>query len=1074
MFIGHPSGPKAPTESGRLFGRMLRILGLALALPGLAARTPASDSLDFLRPALRFQGVGEGLPNLTVYSLHLDERGRLWASTQDGVAFFNGRNWSVLNLPSLGSTNFVRSMAQTPDGSWWFGTESGGLWRLNGGQWTHLGRAEGLPNERINGLRAEGGAQDWSLLVGTGGGGAVRFQNGRWTPLGVEAGLPSGWVWRFGSLRRPEGRACTWAATQGGIALLEGGRWTVPGEFKALAGLEVNDLAQVKDAEGRLETWVSAWGKGLYRWDGTRWMLFGPEQGFPSRFPVALKVTAEGALWAGTFDAGLARLSQGRWTQLDAARGLPSNGAYALLAPSGGRPSLWVGMRGGGVAGLDPEGWHSLDRSLGLPSDEVQAFAEAPGPGGEPIPWVGTSRGLAYWDGRAWKVEGRAQGLPSEKIQSLHAAGNVLWAGTMEGLARREGGRWHRVELDLPLKDRRILCVREGRGDSGQPLLWLGTESGLIRVEGGRSRLLTTADGLPSNLVYALLETRDEAGRGSLWVGTRGGGVARLHQGRWTSYGAAQGIPNSVVYGLGLHRTPDGRNWLWAGTFGGGAARLDLAHPEGPWELFNTETLPGLPSNVVVQVAVDLRNRLYLMTQRGVARLEFPEGSRPGRVEAFALGDGLAPVSCSYGASMVDRQGRVWVATYKGAGVLDPALEGDPGPLRPLNLDRVRVKDRGLGWEELLHLGHRDHPLFFEYGLATFHRTEDVRYRTQLVGVEAEPTPWTGETKREIAVLPPGEYRFRVWARDHLGRETAPMEVPFRIHPPWWATRIAYAGYLLAGLFLLGTAYRLRTRMLLQRNRILDGRIREATRELERRREELERLDREKTQFMGIAAHDLKNPLNALLLMADDLMESEPGPAAVRRHAQRLRRSVEQMTTLVSNLLDVNIIESGRLELQFEVQDLRVVLADVHGRNLEAARAKGLDFELVAPWESWLVRVDSERLREVVENLVSNAIKFSPPGPPARKVWLRMGPGAPGRVLVEVEDEGPGFSPEDLPRVFGRFTKLSARPTGGEGSTGLGLSIVKSLVERMGGTVSLESPPGKGACFRLGFPVVRG
>jgi signal transduction histidine kinase len=113
-----------------------------------------------------------------------------------------------------------------------------------------------------------------------------------------------------------------------------------------------------------------------------------------------------------------------------------------------------------------------------------------------------------------------------------------------------------------------------------------------------------------------------------------------------------------------------------------------------------------------------------------------------------------------------------------------------------------------------------------------------------------------------------------------------------------------------------------------------------------------------------------------------------------------------------------------------------------------------------------LASVDPDRAWEIVDNLVSNALKFSPPG---RRVWVRTGCGAAG-VRVEVSDEGPGLTSADRERAFRRFQRLSARPTAGESSTGLGLSIVKTLVELHGGTIAIESEPGAGARFVVDLP----
>lgn len=1050
--------------------------GSAWGRPG-AAET--GNGFFAARPPMRFFGEREGLPNSTVYSLLEDRSGRLWATTQDGAARYSGRTWITFNLPPGRTTNFIRTLAETPDGSFWFGTETGGLWRFRQGAWTHFDKASGFLSDRINALHVleeDGGA--YSLFVGTATG-IARYREDRWTFTGPGSGLASEWVWCFPVASGPDGRPRLFAATLSGFAVLEGGVWKPFRDIPGLEHQEVNDLQEVVYPDGRREWWVSAWGRGLLRWDGSTLEAFDPGRGFPSRFPVTLNVSTdkhgEPILWAGTYDAGLIWISKGQIHVLNSERGLPSNGVYCLLAPKSRRPTVWVGFRGGGLASLDLSGWHGLDRQTGLPSDEVLAFAETAGPTGGSIPWVATSHGIAHFEKGRWIAEDRSAGLPSERIQSLCPTvdGKGLWAGTQGGLAKRTGAGWRPVSLGVPLKDSRVLSLLETRDEAGTEVLWAGTENGLVRYSTSGSRLFRTQDGLPSNLVYSLLETKDASGKRTLWVGTRGGGVAAYRDGRWRTFGRAEGIPNLGVFALQEHRTEDGRQWIWAGTFGGGAARLELSQPDAVWDVFNTSTLPGLPSDTVVRIDKDAQGRLYLATQRGVARLAFGKGNevaRPVNLDVFALGDGLPAISCSYGASMVDRAGHVWVATYRGAAVFNPAMELPTPAVAALHVDGIRVGGQPRYAQGDLEFRHWERPLVFEFGLASYYREEEIQYRTQLIGSESDPTPWGSEGRRELTALSGGSYILRIWARDFLGRLSEPLDIPIRIRPAPWASSWAYLAYALSVVGILVSVYRLRMRMLHTRNALLQERVREATAALDRQRSDLQRLNEDKNNFLGIAAHDLRSPLNTIMLTTDVLADGPTLDPDLSKSLNRIRRSAEQMTTLIGNLLEINVIETGHLKLNPVALDLRVLAADAQSRNQEFALAKGLRVELSVPWEEVPVRVDASYFNGVLDNLLSNAIKFTPPGRRERPIEIRVGR-SDEHALIEVQDQGPGLSPEDKSKMFGRFVRLSARPTAGEGSTGLGLSIVKSVVEAMQGSITVESELGQGATFCVMLPL---
>ena len=230
----------------------------------------------------------------------------------------------------------------------------------------------------------------------------------------------------------------------------------------------------------------------------------------------------------------------------------------------------------------------------------------------------------------------------------------------------------------------------------------------------------------------------------------------------------------------------------------------------------------------------------------------------------------------------------------------------------------------------------------------------------------------------------------------------------------------------------------------------------------------LERLIEDKDQFMGIAAHDIRNPLNAVYLSAQQIEGWDGDRESVEHHARMVQKAVRQMMEIVSSLLDLNQLESGQLKLQMRMTDLGALAEDVVASFEPIAKAKGLGLILERPEGPALAWVDPHLVRNVMDNLISNALKFMPPGPPERRALLRVQEGA-GTLDLVVKDEGPGFSEEDQRKVFGRFARLSARPTSGEGSTGLGLSIVKRWVEAMGGAIRLESELGRGATFTLRF-----
>lgn len=235
--------------------------------------------------------------------------------------------------------------------------------------------------------------------------------------------------------------------------------------------------------------------------------------------------------------------------------------------------------------------------------------------------------------------------------------------------------------------------------------------------------------------------------------------------------------------------------------------------------------------------------------------------------------------------------------------------------------------------------------------------------------------------------------------------------------------------------------------------------------DLARINQELHRAQEEKDSLLGVVSHDLRNPLGGIALAAE-LIQDEEDPSQCRKLGAQIQRAAGDMAALIGRFLDLAALDSGRLKPQVEEVPLRSWLAMLEERHAGPAQAKGITLILAIDQAPEVFRTDPRMLQTVLENLVSNALKFSPAG---SEVSLGVLPAGTG-IRCRVQDQGPGFTADDRVRMFSRFARLSAQPTGGEKSTGLGLSIVKQMVERLGGTLTLESAPGQGATFTVELP----
>jgi len=233
--------------------------------------------------------------------------------------------------------------------------------------------------------------------------------------------------------------------------------------------------------------------------------------------------------------------------------------------------------------------------------------------------------------------------------------------------------------------------------------------------------------------------------------------------------------------------------------------------------------------------------------------------------------------------------------------------------------------------------------------------------------------------------------------------------------------------------------------------------------------EQLSKANAAKDRFLGMCAHDLRNPLSSIRGLAELMVEDAIGPLSSeqREIVQTIHGASQSMLQLVNELLDVATIEAGHLKLAKEPTSVaEIVERSVHLSNIEAAK-KGTRIEIVRIGADPMVSVDRNKIRQVVDNLISNAVKYSPRGSVVTVLIQSDGAWAG----FAVRDSGPGIPESERHKLFKDYGRLSAVPTGGEKSTGLGLAISRKIVEAHDGTIGVENIPGRGAEFVVRLPL---
>ncbi|WP_338873101.1 two-component regulator propeller domain-containing protein [Myxococcus stipitatus] len=1037
------------------------LAGVVLARPGLAL-DPQRRVSQYSQDSWRSD---DGLPQNSLLALAQTRDGYVWLGTWEGLVRFDGARFVVFdkrNTPELRS-HAIKALAEDASGVLWVGTDQGLVAYVDG----HFQRAPGA-SAPLEGVRVE------ELLVGEGSL-WVGTSGGLWqVPLGegvarhfTEAdGLPGSFVT---ALARAGGDNRLWVGTKAGVALLEGGQvlrtpFPVPGpdphpgvtalyqdvsgtlwmgtevglfswngavvtRFTVAEGLPAIVTALFADSQGSL--WVGTRRGGLVRReaDGFSAPLHGA--GLADAEVLSLLEDRDGSLWVGTY-SGLFRLRDGPFATYGGPEGLANETVSTVLEDR--RGTVWFGTVGGGLFYLRDGRIHRMEDFEGGTDPVITALHEAP----DGTLWAGSKAGAFRFDGHRFARSSRVQGLPDDVVTSILVdSRGTQWFGTRKGLARVRGG------------DVMVFGPRQGLGEpvivmaeDAAGAVWLGSEGGLWRFEEGKGlRRYMEKDGLPGEVVLSLLSDPD----GTVWVGTESG-LGRWRNGEWSRYTVSQhGLYDDAVFSI----VSDGDGYLWMSS-NKGVSRVSRRELD--------------------EVADGRRSRLAVM--------------------GFDQTDGMRSAECNGNtqpSGWRGKDGRLWFTTIQGAIVVDPVRVRASRQPPEVRIEEVRVQGQLVpvkGPVELRPDGAR-----LDIRFTAFTPGDAVRlpFRYRLVGhddgwvrAEIRRATYTG--------LRPGRYRFEVQAEGRDGGWTEPVSLEVLLEPSLWQRTDFWALFVL-GLGMLGVSvYLLRVGQLKARERWLEERVQERTRELARANEELEANVRtlRQTQAQLVQAgrmaavgqlaagvgHEINNPLAYIVsnlehaseesdALARELGEARDAGTRLREVGQALREALHGADRVRRIVRDLKTFSRPDDEMQGPVE-LGAVLDSAVKIAMGELRPRA---KVVRDYGdvTW-VEGSEARLAQVFLNLLINAAQALPEGrAEENEVRLVTRAGPEGWVVAEVRDTGTGIAPESLGRIFDPF--YTTKPVGV--GTGLGLSLCHAYVTAMGGTISVESELGRGTVFRV-------
>ena len=818
-----------------------------------------------------------------MWAIAQDAGGYVYAGLGTGLARYDGAAWERIALPGASGVHAIGALRLASDGALWVGSDGVGVFRIRNDRVSAIPGLSG-PSSVVEALLDDRDGGVWASTDG----GLARCSASVCTMVPALRGIEIRVVQRGDGPNGP----CLWVGTGGRGLLrfdLRADGELVASDFKltradGLPNNYVSNIEQWGGAHDR-DLWIGT-GRGLVHFDGHQVVRYTPTIGFPGSVTSIQpgRGADRGVLFVGLQPGGLALLHHdGSWGLVGQAQGLPDSAVRSLAYTDRGSstPLLWVGTVAGGIARSDPGRWQLLDERRDVPARGMAGLGVVRFPDSGQSLWMGAAKGALRLTDTGWKP---IPDLPADTVISDLAttSDGSLWVAGQHSLWRLHGSERTEFTVDnsqLPAVYADLLTVEPGA--SGGDTVWVGSGHGLAQW--------TRADGLRRVRDHPLLKTGASiraltlAALGwappGIWVGTDNG-LLRRQGDRWSQM-AVDCLHGASITTLAAHSGAQGGE-LWVGT-NGPLLRLRASGCERRDDLF--------PDGYAEQIAFDRAGRTYVFGTGGALRLdsarEAPLAALP--IVQYGRADGLlARDYLSFRGAATDANGRIWVASTAALQVFDPASETAVGGMAKLVWDGMHAGPdaRAISAGDTLDAGTS--PLVFGARLLSFEREEHIQYRVQLIGLHAQPQPWSSDNRFEFSRLAAGRYELRIWARGANAVVSGPLRLPFVVLAPWWQRPWALVLYALALVALGLLLGRWRNRALRKRARALASEVETRTHELADANLLLEEMSRTDT-LTGL--HNRRHAVSAL-------------PDLVRRDDERRRAG--SITQLLLVLIDVD------------------------------------------------------------------------------------------------------------------------------------------------------------------------
>lgn len=503
---------------------------------------------------------------------------------------------------------------------------------------------------------------------------------------------------------------------------------------------------------------------------------------------------------------------------------------------------------------------------------------------------------------------------------------------------------------------------------------------------------------------------------------------------------------------------------LWIGT-NMGLSKLDVV-----LEKFTSyTTAEGLINNFINSILPDKDNNIWISSNKGLSKLNLATKD----IINFTEMDGIYGSKFNLRSSIICRDGTMMFGSTKGITYFKPEEIVEPEKTN----DKVVIGDILIGKrkevydENELILEYDDKDLFIDYFLPDYSNLDNITYEYMIEGIDSDWIYVDSSSDLSIKFLEPGKYILKIRARDGHGNLTEETIMNMRVKNPIWKTPIAYLVYIFTvGVVVLYifTYVKILRKLVNQKTMKLNNQLEEN----KRLSEEIINKEKFKNNYFVNLSHELRTPINVISstvqLINTFNKEGSINKEKLSKYMQIISKNCESLLKIIGDIIDSSKIETGHYKINKENNDIVYIVEEAALNMSKYIEEKGLSLIIDPDMEEKVISCDATEIERCVINLLGNAVKFTPEG---GEIYVFISE-VNQYIEITVEDTGIGISEEDQEFIFKRFSQVDGANITKVSSSGIGLTLVKYIVELHGGYIRLESEVNSGSRFTIGLPSV--